>query len=121
VHLALLEQLVQIPVGFGVFSEQDDTARLFVQTVDDKKLLLACFGHQLEKGYLFAVALGNRGELNRLVDGDEIVIFKENGNRMKFGDDSSGHVFPLKLENPALPYQQTPLEIQQLYPIKIAG
>ena len=53
--------------------------------------------------------------------GDEIVIFIENGDRMKFGDDGYGHAIPFKPENPTLPYQQTPLEIQKLYPIKITG
>ena len=79
VHLALLELEIEMAVGFGVFSEEDDPAHLFVQAVDHEKFALKGIVQDLEQRDFFAVALRDRCQFLGLVDGDQVVVFKDDG------------------------------------------
>jgi hypothetical protein len=82
-HRVVLELMRKMPLGCGVFGEEHDAAGVFVEAMDDEKLHVE-LRRQLLEHALVVAATGDGRQARGLVDGHDVRIFVENGQKRRF-------------------------------------
>jgi hypothetical protein len=84
----VLELIGKVALGGEIFGEKEDAGGVFVEAMENAEAGIGCAGagefglagEELEEAVGFAAA-GDSGEMSGFGDGDEVLIFKENGKR----------------------------------------